>query len=64
MIEYKTLHFRWFNSTATRQVRVSDLEMPKFSLFTHNDEVWYSLTNVQPDWTVTAVHASGVYFVE
>lgn len=61
---YKTMNFRWFNPSATRQVRVDDCSMPQFALFTLEDEVWYSLTEVNRDGTVAAVHASQVYFVE
>lgn len=61
---YKTMNFRWFNPSATRQIVVEDFSMPKFAVFAYNHEVWYSLTEVDPEGKVVAIHASQVYFVE
>lgn len=64
MSNYKVLYYKWYNESATRQIRVSDFGLPKHALFVHDDEVWYSLTPVQLDGTVVAIHANEVYFVE
>lgn len=64
MSDYKILYYKWYNESATRQIRVSDLGLPKHALFAHDYEVWYSLTDVQLDGIIVAIHASEVYFVE